>query len=311
VPSFTDKDLNDLAFGLRMGIDYIALSFVRSADDVRALRSVIQERWPDGAGTPIIAKIEKPQAIAHIEEIIRVSNAVMVARGDLGVEMPAEDVPVLQKTIIRRCNEAGKPVIVATQMLESMIGNSTPTRAEASDVANAVLDGCDAVMLSGETSVGKYPVEAVSMMNRIIQRVEGENLQVRHVDSRGWSWPGSVQDALGRASCVLAEQMGAKALIAVTHTGRTAAIAARYRPATPLVAVTDDPQTLRRLSMVWGVRAMLVDTEEKERDRIIRIVKQKLLEQGLVQQGDAVVVLSGQTFFEGGLTNAIRVDQID
>jgi pyruvate kinase len=310
VPSFTEKDLDDLAFGLAMGIDYVALSFVRSADDVRALRAVMKDRWPNAASTPIIAKVEKPQAIDHIEEIIRVADAVMVARGDLGVEMPAEDVPVLQKNIIRRCNEAGKPVIVATQMLESMVANATPTRAEASDVANAVLDGCDAVMLSAETSVGKYPVEAVSMMNRIVQRVEGEGLRQRMVDSQGWGWPGSVQDALGRASCVLAEQMGAAALIAITHTGKTATIASRYRPRTPLLAVTDNPQTLRRLSMVWGVRCMLVETAEKDRSRVFHVVESELLKRGLVRQGDAVVFLSGQPLFAGGSTNDIRVEQI-
>jgi pyruvate kinase len=310
VPSFTDKDLDDLAFGLKIGIDYIALSFVRSAEDVHALRAVIRERWPAAAGTPIIAKVEKPEAIDQMEEIIRAADAVMVARGDLGVEMAAEDVPVLQKQIIRRCNEAGKPVIVATQMLESMVTNSTPTRAEASDVANAVLDGCDAVMLSSETSVGKYPVEAVSMMNRIIQRVEGEGLRKKVLDSQGWGWPGSVQDALGRASVVLAEQMGAAAVIAVTHTGKTATLASRYRPRTPLLAVTDNPQTLRRLSLVWGIRAILLETTEKDRGRVIPLLERELLNRGLVRQGDAVVFLSGQPLFAGGSTNDIRVERI-
>ena len=170
-PSFTDKDLDDVLFGISNGVDYIALSFVRSAFDIRDLRKAIASRAP-GVTTPIIAKIEKPQAIQNADAIIQEADGVMVARGDLGVEMPPEDVPMLQKQIIRKCNEAGKPVIVATQMLESMISNPRPTRAEASDVANAVVDGCDAVMLSGETSVGKYPVEAVQIMNRIILKAE-------------------------------------------------------------------------------------------------------------------------------------------
>ncbi len=229
-PSFTEKDLRDLEFGIQQDIDYVALSFVRKAEDIRELRKAIIERVGNGRSLPIIAKIEKPQAISNIDSIIAAADGIMVARGDLGVELPPEDVPILQKMIIRKCNRVGKPVIVATQMLESMIHSPTPTRAEASDVANAVVDGCDAVMLSGETSVGSYPLEAVRIMDRIISKVESEGVGRSRVLDRSVASVEGRPDALGRAACVLAEQMRAAAIVVVTRSGQTARIISHYRP---------------------------------------------------------------------------------
>lgn len=309
-PSFTEKDLHDLEFGLAHDIDFVALSFVRSADDVRQLRDAIAVRVPSGARIPIIAKIEKPQAIANIDEIIAEADGIMVARGDLGVELPPEDVPIHQKMIIRRCNSAGKPVIVATQMLESMVSNPTPTRAEASDVANAVIDGGDAVMLSGETAVGKYPLEAVRIMDRIIRKVESERLGRPRVPLESRTSVENRHDALGRSACVLAEQMRAAAIVTVTNSGQTARVLARYRPDPQIVAITDSPKTLRMLSIVWGVRGLMVESLEGDSDRALAQVQERLVASGLVQRGEYIVLLAGQPFFARGSTNFIKVEKI-
>ncbi len=280
VPSLTEKDLEDLAFGIKEGVDALALSFVRSAEDVRVLRAAMGRLVPEERRLPVVAKIEKPQAIADIDAIIEEADGIMVARGDLGVELPPEEVPAHQKMIIRKCLAAGRPVIVATQMLESMIGNPVPTRAETSDVANAVMDGADAVMLSGETSVGKYPVESVAMMNRIILQVENRGLAAGKLWERMPAKADRWQDALGRAACVIAEQTRAAAIIAVTHTGSTARIVARYRPETPVIAVTDMEETLRRLSFVWGVRGIVMGPGERTVDLIVRAIREKLRAEG-------------------------------
>jgi pyruvate kinase len=310
IPAFTPKDLEDLAFGLANGVDYTALSFVRSADDVRALRQAIAGLPGGGGYHPIIAKIEKPQALRNIASIIEEADGIMVARGDLGVEVPPEEVPLHQKSIINKCIRAGKPVIVATQMFESMITNPTPTRAEASDVANAVLDGADAVMLSGETSVGAYPVEAVAMMTRIINNIETHAATTR-MDER-WiaNEDHESQSALGRAACVLAAQIGAAAIVAVTQTGSTARIVARYRPRTPIVAVTTSPSTLRRLNLVWGIHAVLAEKAEKDSDATLRTVEATLLEEGILHSGDPYVLIAGQPLFAGGGTNMIKVEKM-
>jgi pyruvate kinase len=308
-PSFTDKDLDDVLFGISNGVDYIALSFVRSAFDIRDLRKAIASRAP-GVTTPIIAKMEKPQAIQNADAIIQEADGVMVARGDLGVEMPPEDVPMLQKQIIRKCNEAGKPVIVATQMLESMISNPRPTRAEASDVANAVVDGCDAVMLSGETSVGKYPVEAVQIMNRII--LKAESVLRERPSSMRWRemLPGDQHDAIGRAACLLAEQMKAAAIVAVTRSGETARVLARYRPDPPIIAITDTEKTLRTLNLVWGIQGMVMSSLGTDSDKALADIRQRLVDSGAVQHGDNVVMLAGHPFFARGSTNLIKVERI-
>ena len=308
-PSVTEKDLEDALFGIANGVDYIALSFVRAAEDVRTLRRRISPAG-DGRRVPVIAKIEKPQAIANLDAIIEEADGIMVARGDLGVELPPEEVPLLQKMIIRKCNAAGKPVIVATQMLESMISHSTPTRAEASDVANAVIDGCDAVMLSGETSVGAYPLEAVGIMNRIITSVEtGEPVRRPATEPAG-IMPGEQQDALGRAACLLAEQVHAKAIVAVTHTGRTARVVSKYRPRMPIIAVTNSTSTLRALNLVWGVRGIALESHPADSDGILRAVQQHLLHEGVLRAGEMFVLLAGLPLFTGGGTNLIKVEQM-
>ena len=309
-PSLTAKDIRDLEFGLEHEVDFVALSFVRTADDVRNLRAAIASRLPAGLRPRIIAKIEKPQAIANIDEIIGATDGVMVARGDLGVELPAEDVPILQKMIVARCNGAGKPVIIATQMLESMVSSPTPTRAEVSDVANAVLDGGDAVMLSGETSVGKYPVETVRIMARIIRKVESERLGKRKqiMDSR--TAVENRHDALGSAACVLADQMRAAAIVTVTNSGHTARVIARYRPDPPIIAVTDSVRTLRSLALVWGVRGLIVENLGDDSDSALARVQERLVASGLVKRGEYIVLLAGQPFFARGSTNFIKVEKI-
>jgi pyruvate kinase len=308
-PSLTRKDLEDLRFGLGEGVDYVALSFVRTAGDVQALRSAIADA---GGGAAVIAKIEKPQAIENIDAIIAAADGVMVARGDLGVELPPEDVPLLQKRIIRKCNRAGKPVIVATQMLESMIASPTPTRAEASDVANAVVDGGDAVMLSGETSVGRYPLEAVRIMDRIIRKTESEQAGAWTLPDRPIGDVEGTLDALGRAACVLAEQMKAAAIICVTNSGETARVLSRYRPRPRIVAVTDREATLRRLSLHWGVQGLVIDPDalSADSDRAVEHVRRRLIESGLVSRGEHVVLLGGQPLLERGATNFIKVEKI-
>lgn len=309
-PSFTEKDLQDLEFGIQQDVDYVALSFVRRAEDVKELRKAIFDRVGTKRVLPIIAKIEKPQGVHNIDSIIEEADGIMVARGDLGVELPPEDVPILQKVIIRKCNHAGKPVIVATQMLESMIHNPTPTRAEASDVANAVLDGCDAVMLSGETSVGSYPLEAVRIMDRIISKVESESIDRLHPLDRHDATVEGRPDALGRAACVLAEQMRAAAIVAVTRSGQTARIISHYRPGPKIIAITDRPAILRGLNLYWGVQGVVIDGMSGDSDKALQDIQEKLVSSGLVERGEYVVVLAGQPFFAQGSTNFIKVEKV-
>jgi pyruvate kinase len=309
VPSFTPKDLEDLAFGIRNDVDYTALSFVRSADDVRSLREAIVRIAGPAAYHPIVAKIEKPQALRNIDAIIAEADGIMVARGDLGVEVPPEEVPLHQKSIIAKCNRAGKPVIVATQMFESMITSPTPTRAEASDVANAVLDGADAVMLSGETSVGAYPVEAVAMMTRIINNVETHAGRTWESGRQAADGERDYHEALGRAACVLAEQIHAAAIVTVTQSGKTTRIVSRHRPRTPIVAVTTSVSTLRRLNLVWGVQSLLVDQVFPDSDQTLRAVEDRLVMEGVLKSGDMYVLIAGQPLFAGGGTNLIKVER--
>jgi pyruvate kinase len=308
--SLTPKDRDDLLFGMKQDIDYVALSFVRSAADITELRRVIGEHIERGRFLPIIAKIEKPQAIQNIDAIIAEADGIMVARGDLGVELPPEDVPVLQKMIIAKCNDAGKPVIVATQMLESMIQNPTPTRAEASDVANAVVDGCDAVMLSGETSVGLYPLEAVQIMDRIIKKVERENVGRIAVLDRKHGTGDDRIGAIGRAACVLAEQMHASAIVVVTRSGQTAQVISRYRPGPRIIAITDRPKILRRINLLWGIQGVVVDELAGDSDTALQFIQEKLVETCLVEKGEFTVVLAGQPFFARGSTNFIKVERV-
>ncbi len=309
-PSLTAKDIHDLEFGIEYDVDYVALSFVRTAEDIQELRRAIIARVEKGRFLPIVAKIEKPQAVANIDTIITEADAIMIARGDLGVELPPEEVPMLQKKIIRKCNAAGKPVIIATQMLESMINSPTPTRAEANDVANGVVDGADAVMLSGETSVGKYPLETVQIMERIIRKVESENYGTQRILDHPHHGVSSRHDALGRAACVLAEQMNAAAIVCVTHSGETARVVSRYRPRTRILAITDRQKILRRLNLIWGVHGMVVDDLEQDSDKALKQIQERLVNTGLIQRGEYVVMLAGQPFFARGSTNFIEVEKV-
>ena len=308
-PSLTDKDKKDMMFAFEHDVDYVALSFVRRAHDIAALRDFIIENGPKGRKIPIIAKIEKAEAIADIDAILHETDAVMVARGDLGVELPTEEVPLLQKMIVRKCNELGKPVIIATQMLESMINNPRPTRAEASDVANAVLDGADAVMLSGETSVGRYPVEAVAVMDRIILKTEEQVRQNAKFDP-DWIPSTHEYDPLTRSACLLADYLHASTIVALTHSGSTAGHVAKFRPPAKIIAVTDREKIMRRLNLIWGIRGLIVENLKKDTDATFKMIQERLLHEGYVRRGETIVLLAGIPLFEGHPTNTIKVDKV-
>lgn len=304
IPAITDKDKEDLAFALDQRADWIALSFVRQAEEMRSLKEMIQEHSPFGRSTPVIAKIEKPEALANIGDIIAASDGIMVARGDLGIETSPEEVPMMQKEIIARCNRAGVPVITATQMLDSMIRNPRPTRAEASDVANAILDGTDAIMLSGETAVGKYPVRAVQTMVRIAEQVERslKPLQSRPSITEGCT----ITDAVCYAAVDTVDILGASAIIAPTVGGTTARTLSRYRPPRPIIAATPSPTVLQQLVLYWGVRPVpsrrAVDT-----DGVIMESVRAAQEAGLIQEAETVVVTAGAAGSAPGLTDLIKV----
>ncbi|MBD2576360.1 pyruvate kinase [Oscillatoria sp. FACHB-1406] len=303
LPSMTEKDCRDLEFGLEQGIDWVALSFVRSADDIRILKDFLQER---GAfDTPVIAKIEKPQAINHLEELVKVCDGIMVARGDLGVELKPESVPLLQKKIIRACNQAGIPVITATQMLESMIENARPTRAEASDVANAILDGTDAVMLSGESAVGKFPVEAVKMMGRIAATIEPE-LQFDNLP------PDEITDphALSEAITTLDKILDLRYICAYTTTGYSAKLAAAERPKVPVVAFTPDSRVYHRLNLVWGAIPILLEQDIASVESLVIAIEECLQQRGMVQANDKILILGGSPVQQVRGTNFLKIHTI-
>ncbi len=302
IPSLTPKDVSDLELALELGVDYVALSFVRSAADVRQLRELIEEA---DSHAEVIAKIEKAEAVDALDDILAETDAIMVARGDLGVEIGPALVPLLQKRIILRSLELGKPVITATQMLESMIEHAEPTRAEASDVANAVLDGSSALMLSGETAVGSYPVEALSYMDRIIRAVE-PSLRYRHQMPDPGEQP-TVGRAMSNAACDLAETLGAKAILVPTATGRTASAVARLRPRRPIVGLTHNRYALQQMALEWGVIPLFLPeaTDVQELwDRAIAATR----DAGLVDPGDWMVITAGTSVNIPGTTNLIKVD---
>ncbi len=308
-PSLTEKDMEDLEFGLEVGVDIIALSFVREPSDVKKLRRRIDQA---GKTTSIISKIEKPEAVDRIDEIIKVSDGVMVARGDMGIEMPMQKVPSTQKMLIRKCMAAAKPVITATEMLESMIENPRPTRAEASDVANAVLDGSDAVMLSGETAVGDYPVRVVNTMDQIIQEAERHRWTFRE----GLDNPpgrleqsGDVTASVSFTACRLAEQVGAQAICCLTNSGATARSIARHRPSMPIYAFTDNENVVGRLGVLWGTQAFHIPFQE-DTDRGIALVHQVLREKGIVSAGDQIVITAGMPLPARGRTNMVHVSAV-
>lgn len=302
VPALSDKDIDDLEFALKLGVDMVALSFVRSPADADLVHAVMDRV---GRRVPVIAKLEKPEAVADLEAIIRVFDAVMVARGDLGVELPLEEVPLVQKHAIQIARENAKPVIVATQMLESMIQNSRPTRAEASDVANAVLDGADAVMLSGETSVGQFPLEAVRTMARIIARVEQDSTAappLSHV-------PRTKQGVISYAARDIGERLDAKALVAFTSSGDTVRRLSRLHSPLPLLAFVTEPKVRSQLALTWGAETFIVDPADSTDSMIIQ-ADHVLLELGRYQRGDLVIIVAGAPPGTVGSTNLIHVHRI-
>ncbi|HET7137222.1 MAG TPA: pyruvate kinase [Gaiellaceae bacterium] len=302
IPSLTKKDLDDLSFALSLGADFVALSFVRAAADVRDLQAIIRQH---GSPARVIAKIEKSEAVESLDEILLETDAVMVARGDLGVEIGAATVPLLQKRIILRCLEAGKPVITATQMLESMIEHAEPTRAEASDVANAVLDGTSAIMLSAETATGNYPVESVRTMDSIARAVE-PSMGYRHQMPE----PGertTVGRAMSNAACDLAETLGASAILVPTFTGRTASAVARLRPRRPVLALSHHQTSVQQMALEWGVIPLLIAQTENVEDLWSRSLE-AAVKSGLVETGDRVVTTAGTAVNLPGSTNVIKVD---
>ncbi len=303
VPALSEKDKEDLRWALHMGVDYIALSFVRSAADADDVRAIMAE---ENVHLPVIAKIEKPQAIDNIEEIVDAFDGFMVARGDLGVECPLEDVPFLQKQVIEVARRHAKPVIVATQMLESMISSPRPTRAEASDVANAVLDGADAVMLSGETSVGAFPIGTVETMARIIVSTEAHGLaRMAAID---WQ-PRTNGGVIAKAAAEVAFRIGAKYLVAFTQSGDSARRLSRYRGAIPMLAFTPVQVVRSQLSLSWGVETFLAEPVEHT-DEMVRQVDEHLLRVGRVKEGDLVVIIAGAPPGIPGSTNALRIHRM-
>jgi pyruvate kinase len=302
IPSITRKDSADLEFALELGVDFVALSFVRSAADVRDLRSLIEQA---GSHAHVIAKVEKAEAIDVLDEVLAETDAVMVARGDLGVEIGAASVPLLQKRIIQKALERGKPVITATQMLESMISSPEPTRAEASDVANAVLDGTSAIMLSGETAVGEYPVEAVAYMDRIARAVE-PSMDYRHEIPEAAQNP-TIGSAMSNAACDIAEALRAAAILVPTFSGATASAVARLRPRRPIVALTHISWAQRQMALEWGVTPLHIP-EAPDVEELWDVSVSAAREAGLIEPGDRVVITAGTAVNIPGSTNVIKVD---
>lgn len=303
VPALSEKDITDLRWALRAGVDFIALSFVRDPNDAHGVHQVMDE---EGITLPVIAKIEKPQAVEQIDDIIDAFDGLMVARGDLGVELPLEDVPVVQKAIIEKARKNAKPVIVATQMLDSMISAPRPTRAEASDVANAVLDGADAVMLSGETSIGRFPIDAVKIMARIVESTEEHGL----LRMAAFKWqPQTHAGIICRAAADVAEAAEAEMLVAFTTSGDTANRIARYRTHIPIVAFSPNEKVRNQLALTWGVQTYLVP-QVKHTDSMVMQVDKALLDLGRLEQGSKVVIVAGSPPGIPGSTNALRLHSL-
>jgi pyruvate kinase len=303
VPPLTAKDREDLSFALKHGVDYIAVSFVRRPEDVLLTKSLVRRAGKD---TPIIAKLEKPEAIENLDSILRVADGVMVARGDLGVEMSPERVPVVQKRIIARARKFGRPVITATQMLESMTEHPRPTRAEASDVANAVFDGSDAVMLSAETATGKYPVEAVAMMAGIIEAAEDSVREFSPPTSQEQS---SVAETVAELVCQASRRLRMKLIAVFSYSGFTARLISRYRPTVPIVAFAPEAKTCRRLAMIWGVLPRNIVNIRKI-DALPAIAEKRLLEERLVRKGDVIAIVAGTPMGIRGTANVMKLHMI-
>lgn len=304
LPAMTEKDKRDLTLAIEEKLDFIAASFIQKAADVLAIRAFLEEHnW----NMDIISKIESREGVKNIEEIIRVSDGIMVARGDLGVQIPTEEVPLVQKMIISRCNQAGKPVITATQMLDSMIRNPMPTRAEATDVANAIFDGTDAIMLSGETAAGKYPVEAVQTMDRIARKTE-EALPYDDILEKQFIGR-TVPDAISRATCQTARDLGVSAILSATSSGHTAQMVSKYRPRALIIAITPQERIARKMQLVWGVYAVKVAYTENT-DEMMKVAVEGALRSGLVKNGEMVVITAGVPVGTPGTTNLLKVQII-
>jgi pyruvate kinase len=307
LPGITDKDKNDILFGISQNVDFIAASFVRRASDVIEIRQLLESNH--ASHIQIISKIENQQGVDNLDEILEVSDGLMVARGDLGVEIPIEEVPIVQKRMIKKCNHIGKPVITATMMLDSMQRNPRPTRAEASDVANAVFDGTDAVMLSGESAAGKYPVESVATMARIAQRAE-ESLEYKEMFLRmAQSQQTTITESISQAVANSALELNAKAILTATESGYTARMVSKYRPKCPIIAVTPKDEVLRRLSLVWGVFPIKGDGA-KTTDELFELAVDRSISHGFVHLGDLVVITAGVPVGRSGTTNLIKIHQI-
>lgn len=307
IAAVTDKDLDDLRFGIVQKVDYVAASFVRTASDIAVLRGVCEAAR---AKIPLIAKIEKHEAVQNIDAIMEAVDGIMVARGDLGVEVPIDEVPVIQKMLIRKANRAGKPVITATQMLDSMIRNPRPTRAEVSDVANAIFDGTDAVMLSGETAVGLYPFDTVRMMAKIATHTEGSLDYGSILDEKTRLDTGqSITGAVGQATCDIAHDLGCAAILTASATGRTARVVSRYRPRAPIICATNLPETYQRLALVWGVHPVIVEMAD-DSDSMMQASIDAAEQTGLVKNDDVVVLTGGVPVGRPGSTNFIKIHRI-
>ena len=304
IPFISKKDYDDIIFAAKEGFDFIAASFIRTADDVKEVRMLLN--WNGGEKIKIIAKIENLQGVQNFDEILDVSDGIMIARGDLGAELPLEEVPVIQKQLINKVYKRGKPVITATQMLESMINYPRPTRAEATDVANAIYDGTSAIMLSGETAAGKYPVESLQTMVRIAGRAEEDINYISRFQKLEYNSGGNVTHAISHAACTSAIDLGAKAIVAFTLSGRTAQEVSAFRPGCRIIACTNSELTYRQLSMSWGVRALMVKDEENLDDLFARGIK-AVVDSGLLQEGDMVVLTAGVPIGVSGSTNFIKV----
>lgn len=303
LPGVTEKDIKDIIFGIENGVDFIAASFIRKANDVLEIRKILEQF---NADIHIISKIENRQGVENIDEIIQASDGIMVARGDLGVEIPAEEVPLVQKMIIKKCNLAGKPVITATQMMDSMQRNPRPTRAEASDVANAIFDGTDAVMLSGETAVGKYPVESVKTMARIAKKTEESLNYLEMFKNRETVKQITVTDAISQAVVETAYDIRANAILTPTETGQTAIFVSKYRPKAPIIAVTPNKEVLNKLSLIWGV-SPLQGLKVKTTDEMLSSAVSEAKTAGRIKQGDLVVITAGVPVGQPGTTNLMKV----
>lgn len=307
LPSLTDKDIADIRFGIEQDFDFIAASFVRKAVDVLEIRKILEKH--NGEHIQIIAKIENREGVNNFDDILKVSDGVMVARGDLGVEIPIEEVPTIQKALISKCFKVGKPSITATQMLDSMMRNPRPTRAEVSDVANAILDGTSAIMLSGETAAGKYPVESLTMMDNIARQTEKNIDYWGNFIKSNYAMVPSVANAISHATCMTAMDLKARAIVAVTHSGRTARLISRFRPECPIITTTISPVSQRQLALSWGVYPLLVN-EVYATDAMFDMAMNNAYESGFVSNGDVVVITGGTPIGMSGTTNTLKVQTI-